>query len=84
MTVGLNVTVTVQVAPALNDVPHVFDCEKSPPAATPVSVRVAVPVFVIVTACPALSVPTFSLPKVKLVADNFTPGAVPVPVRLTV
>jgi hypothetical protein len=82
--VGLNVSVTVQLAPALNEPPHVVDSEKSPPAVMLVRASAAVPVLVTITDCAALAVPTFSSPKLRLVADNFTPGAVPVPLKDTV
>ena len=45
---------------------------------------VAVPVLLNVTLCDRLVVPNFSEPKVKLVDERLTTGAVPVPVRLTV
>jgi|SRR5438876_150234 len=43
-----------------------------------------VPVFVRVTVFGALVVPTFTFPKLRLVGERLTAGAVPVPVRLTV
>jgi hypothetical protein len=53
--VGVNLTLIVQLAPALTVAPQVFDCEKSP-AFAPISVMeliviVPVPVFVTVTTC---------------------------------
>lgn len=84
MAVGVNVTVTAQLVPALSEPAQVLVSEKSPPTVMPLSVRVAVPVFVTVTVWAALAEPRFSSPKLKLLADSFTPGAVPVPLRLTV
>ncbi len=44
---------------------------------------VAVPLLVSVTACAALVVPTCWLLKVRVLLDNVTAGAIPVPLRLT-
>jgi len=44
----------------------------------------AVPVFLNLTLCDPLVVPTVCEPKLKLVDERLTTGAVPVPVRLTV
>jgi hypothetical protein len=55
--------------------------------ATPLTVRVALPLFVRVTVCAALVVPTVWLAKVRLVGEKVATGpelVVPVPVRLTV
>src|SRR5258705_11485587 len=49
-----------------------------------VMVSNASPVFVSVTVCAALVVPTLREPKLKLVGERLTTGAVPVPVRLTI
>ncbi len=49
-----------------------------------VMLRATLPVFVSVTFCAALVVPTSWLAKVRLAADRLTTGAVPVPVRLMV
>jgi hypothetical protein len=84
----VNFTVIAQFAPAATLVLQVFDCAKSsllvPLIPMLVIVSNAVPVFVSVTTCPALAVPTSRLPKATDVGDNVTAGATPVPVRLTV
>ncbi len=46
-------------------------------------VSVAVPLLVSVTVCAALVVPTCWLLKVRVLLDNVTAGAIPVPLRLT-
>jgi hypothetical protein len=59
--VGLKVTLIEQFAPAVTLAPQVFVAEKSPlfvPVMAMVSVNVAFPVFVNVTFCAALLVPT--------------------------
>jgi hypothetical protein len=62
--VGLKVTLIVQFAPAATLAPQVFVCEKSPlfvpvmAIPEPLKVRVALPVFVKVTLCAELLVPT--------------------------
>lgn len=52
---------------------------KSPVVVTLVNVRLLVPLFVTVTDCELLDVPTTWLPKLRLGGDKLTPGAVPVP-----
>ena len=47
-------------------------------------VKGPVPVFVKVAVCGALVFATFTFPKLRLVVDRLTMGAVPVPVRLAV
>ena len=86
--VGVNVTLIVQLPPAVTELPHVLAWAKSP-AFVPVTARLvmlklAFPVLFRVTVCAVLVVPTDWLPKVRLVAVRLTTGAVPVPVRLTV
>ena len=75
---GLNVTLIAQFAPAATLVPHVFVWEKSPAlvpvTATLVIVSTAPPVFVNVTACAVLVVPTAWAPKAKDVGDRLTTG----------
>jgi len=60
--VGLKVTLTLQLAPAATELPHVFVSEKSPPfvpeMATAVTVSGAVPVLLRVMAWEALVVLT--------------------------
>lgn len=56
--VGVNVTLMLQLAFAATAVPHVLVCAKSPLAEIELMFRVAVPVFVSVTVCDALVVPT--------------------------
>jgi hypothetical protein len=57
VTVGENVAVTVQVAPAPNELPQLLVCPKLALAPTEIEVD-AEPVFFTVIACPALVVPT--------------------------
>jgi hypothetical protein len=78
----------VQLAPDATEAPQLFPNAKEdafvPVTAMLEMVRVAPPVFVRVTDCEALEVPTGSLPKVKLVADSDTAGAaMPVPLNAT-
>ncbi len=72
--------VIAQLAPALTEVPQVFDCAKSPPlvpvTVKPVMFRVSTPPLVKVTVCEALAVPTTWEPKLRLVAERLTNGAV--------
>jgi hypothetical protein len=83
--VGLNVTLIVQFAPAARLAPQVFVCEKSPlfvplmAMPEPLKVSVAFPVFVNVTFCEALVVPTGWPVNVRLAEDKPTTGAIPVP-----
>jgi len=56
--VGVNVTLTVQLAPAASVVEQAFVCAKSPLAAPMESIVVTVPVFFTVTGLLALVVPT--------------------------
>jgi hypothetical protein len=82
--VGVNVTLIVQTAPPATDVPQVFVWVKSPLVATVVIVNVWLPVFVRLTVCIALTIPTSWLEKERLVGERLTAGNVaPVPVRPT-
>jgi len=88
--VGLNVTLMMQFASTARLAGQVFVWEKSPAFApvklTPVIVSAALPLFVSVTDCGALDVPTFCDANVRLVGASVTVGAfagAPVPVRLT-
>src|SRR5580658_7852574 len=73
---GVNVTVTVQLAPTARLVPHVFvtpnHVASVPVIVIEVKVSVAVPVFVIVEVCGALLVFTFWLPKLSEVGLELT------------
>jgi hypothetical protein len=86
-TVGENVTLIVQFAPAASVEPQPFVCEKSPgfvPARLMLAIlSVAVPVFVSTIACCGLEVPVFLAANARLVGENEATGdpAVPVPVR---
>jgi len=77
----------VQFAFADMLVPHVVVCEKSPlfapMRAMLVMFRVAVPLFVSVTACAALAVVTSCPAKFRLVGARVTAGAMPAPVSAT-
>ncbi len=82
--VGLKVTLRVQLALAATLEPQVLVWEKLPLTLMLVIVRLAFPVFLSVTLCALLLVPTFCAGKVKEVGERLTTGAVPVPVRLMV
>ena len=85
--VGLNVTLTVQFAPAAKLVPQLFVCEKSPVVETEVMLRLPEPLFVTVTVCAALATFTCWLPKVTLEEESETDGVgalVPVPLNVMV
>jgi hypothetical protein len=56
--VGVNVTLIVQLLPAVTELPQLLVSAKSPLAAIPEIDRLAVPVFVSITGCAALVVPT--------------------------
>src|SRR5439155_1744042 len=82
---GVNVTETVQLPPAATVV-QVLVCANwsgfVPPSVTPLTTRLALPVFDTVTVCGALVVPVFWLPNARG-ADSETTGAgtaAPVPV----
>src|SRR5689334_18359024 len=74
-TVGANVTEMLQLAPAATGAPHVFVALKSPVLEMLLMVSGAVPEFVTVTTCAALTVPTGWPPKAILVFDRVTAGA---------
>ena len=84
--VGVNVSATVQVPDAATGleveqvVPEVA-MAKGPMVVIPVKVRLALPVFVTVTDCAGLAVPTGSDGKVGA-ADKLTTAPVPVPVKV--
>jgi hypothetical protein len=83
--VGENVTLIVHVAFTARLVPQVFVCAKSPLAAIELIVADAVPLFVTVTDCAAVVLPTTVLANERLVgfAESDGPGSVPVPVKAT-
>src|ERR1700730_9817612 len=83
--VGLNVTVTVQEPPAATAV-QLLAWLKSPVTATLETVAEVVPELVTVTVCAAVAEPTTVRANDRLAGAAFStgPGAVPVPVRLTV
>jgi hypothetical protein len=87
--VGVNVTLTVQEAPAAIEVPQVLVCANGAPAVTEETAAAALPVLVIVTFCAAAVEPTGSLPNATEVGDAVSVALpplelVPVPDRLTV
>jgi hypothetical protein len=85
--VGLNSTETVQVAAAARLVPHVVaDLRKGADTVSEVRVTAPVPVFLTVTICAAVVVPTFTVAKVREVGERDrvrVVAALPVPVRAT-
>ena len=83
--VGVNVTLILQVAPALSVLPQVFVCAKSPVAGATEIVVLLVPVFLTVMVLLGLVVLTACDAKVSLVGVTVivTP-VVPVPVRLII
>ena len=82
--VGLKVTLMVQeeLAPTLE--PQVLVWEKSPLIVMLLIVRVALPVFVSVTFCGLLLLPSACDANVNEVGDTLAPGTAPVPERLAV
>jgi hypothetical protein len=85
---GVKVTLMVQLALAARELPHVFVWAKSP-LLVPVSailVKLIAVLLVLfnVTTCGAVVVPTFSFPKLRLVAEKLRAELVPVPPRVTV
>ena len=85
VTVGVNVTLTVQFAPAPSVLPQVvLDCAKSPVGAPTASVVDPVPEFVTVKDMGALVVSTVCDGNVKVVGAGITMTVVPVPDRVTV
>src|SRR5580700_6465158 len=82
--VGVKVTLTVQMPPGATADVQVLVAANGAVAVTPVTVRLAVPVFVIVTTCTALVVLTTWVAKVRLAGDSETAGCdCPVPVSNT-
>jgi len=85
---GVKVTLIVQLAPAATLNPQVLVWAKLlalvPDTVMLVMLKSAVPVFVSVTVCAALLVPTVSFPKATLEGETLTADAVPVPERVTV
>jgi hypothetical protein len=85
---GLKATYTEQLAAGARVAAHVLSASKSvglvPVRVIDVSVNVAVPEFVRVTACASDVVPCAVVGKAMLVVESFTEGAaVPVPVSVT-
>src|ERR1035438_2761432 len=85
LTVGVKVTLIVQLAPAATLAPQLLLWPKSPglvPAtARLVIVKAALPVLLRVTACTALAAPTAWPAKVRLLGERLATAAVPVPAR---
>ena len=86
--VGVKVTAIVQLLPTAIGVEVeqvvLVPRAKSPLAANAVIVSGLLPVFVSVANCSAAVVPTTVLPKLRLDGFSDTPGAVPVPLSVTV
>ena len=82
---GLKATLTVQLAPAANELPQVWVCAKSPALvpviAIPLIVKVVVPTLVSVTVFAGLDVPRTTAPRFRLVSESL--AVVPTPVRPT-
>jgi hypothetical protein len=72
---GLKPTVIAQLPPGATDPVQLLVWVKSPDDVTDEMARVAVPLLVSVRVCGALVVPTFSLPKLKLMVLSVTAGA---------
>ena len=86
--VGVNVMLIVQLPPAATELPQVVVSGKSP-GSSPVTTKLVMPkmvlpLFVKLTVCAGLLVPTSWLLNVRFEGETPTPGAVPVPVRLSV
>lgn len=83
--IGVNVTPIVQLAPGATEATVQFwlATPKSPVAATLATVRGASPLFVTLTVCAVLVVPTRCELNVRLVLDRVGTGATPVPLRST-
>ena len=89
LAVGAKVTLTLQLCPTLRMLSsggtlQVLVWEKSPVVVMPVIFSVAVPVFVMVTVCGELTVPTVWFPKLRLVGETVTAVAAVTPVPVTV
>lgn len=86
VTVGVKVTLMLQFAPAASVLPQLFVWAKSPLAAMVAIDKGPVPLFVRMTVCAALVLPTLWAGKVTVVGERVAPGTVgrdPVPLRLT-
>ena len=85
LAVGLKMILTLQVAPAANELPQVWVCAKSPALipvmATPAMLRVVAPTLVSVTVFAGLVVPMLTVPKFRVVGNSF--AVVPVPPSVT-
>jgi Na+-transporting NADH:ubiquinone oxidoreductase subunit NqrE len=85
LAVGLKVILMLQVAPAANELPHVWVCAKSPALvpvmAIPVMLMAVVPTLVSVTVFAGLVVPMATVPKFRLVGKSF--AVVPIPPSVT-
>src|SRR5437667_12525333 len=81
--VGENVTLMAQVPPTATELPQLSVSAKSPLVEIVVIAKAAEPVFVSVTVCAALVVPTVWLAKVSEAGERLAVvvDAVPVPVR---
>jgi hypothetical protein len=84
-TVGVKVTLMMQLAPTARLAPQVLVWAKSPLAEMLIMIKVALPVFVRVTVWGALVLPTACPVKVRLLGASVTAGASrPRPVNATV
>jgi hypothetical protein len=85
VTLGVNVTPTLQFSPAPTLEPHVLlEIAKSPVTATPDEMlRAALRLFVNVTVLAALVLPMAVLPNTRLLGEKVT-GEEPVPLRATI
>jgi len=75
--VGMNLTLTVQLAPASNEVPQVVALIRKsfglvPPTSMLLIVKAVVPVFSSVTVFAALAVPSARVPNMRLAGDTVT------------
>src|SRR5262249_52905143 len=81
---GVNVTLMTQAPPGASAFPQVLVWAKSPVTVTPEMAKGILPVFVTVTACTALVVPTSWLLKLSAAGVTAAVATPPVPVRLAV
>src|SRR5205807_945675 len=82
--VGLKVTLTVQLAPAVTLLPQLLVWAKSPLAAMLAMFNTAVPLLVSMDVWDRLVVPMSRVPKMRLLLDRVMTGArIPLPVRGT-
>jgi hypothetical protein len=84
MPVGEKVTESEQLAAAASDAPQVFVSPKSPLALIEAIVNELVPLFISVTGCAALIVPTTCELNCKLPGESVATGPLPVPVSGTI